>query len=77
LDEAQFRSLTIAKQCGFLFLYSNQAHQPLCRTRTTAAAFLLYLLPFDVSRLGVIGRSMFIISFLSDQTGRYDSQSPA
>jgi hypothetical protein len=58
LHEAQFQSLKIAMQYSFLFWYSIPAQRSLCLTPTAATAFLP-LFPFDVSRLGVIGRSMF------------------
>jgi hypothetical protein len=45
-----------------------------CLKPDASAAFVLHLFSFDVSRLGGIGRSMFILSFLIDQTGRFNGQ---
>jgi hypothetical protein len=49
-------------QYGFLLWYSIPAQRSLCLTLTTVTVVLLF--PFDVSRLGGIGRSMFDVHSL-------------
>jgi hypothetical protein len=57
--------------------HSIAAQPSLFLAPNTVAAFLR-LFPFDVSRLGGIGRSMFDVhfyfSFFFDQTGRFGCQ---
>jgi hypothetical protein len=66
---------------GFLSWHSPAAPKQSFLTSETAAAFVLHLFPFGVSRRGGIGRSMFdvhsFLSFLFDQTGRFGGQRPS